>query len=428
MPSGRKSRSAEVERLRARSAQLFTDLLSAEYPSTQRGKKAAATRAMVSPRTGRPTSFSWFDPEDAAKATALAAELAVVTGAQASVEAGLSSALDLAEERASEDPPALVRQALAMFVTHHKPARRLGKPRSVITRPEAFRPSRRSARQAARPAAVPSRRAGVARRGHSARRPKPSSTTGARTLWPTSTTSTGTRCTRSPGCSQPTGMIGRRRRTAEGWPRCSRRSSRGLANQWLTFVQSRPAAEIANAFLSRANALAQQGRFGQFLAAVDGRAVPRPAAAERSPGRAVHLHAPSDARPVRRRAPVGRAAACAPVRTAVHVDPTRRLRPSTAAELPASSVPAKARRDILHAVGATAARAGGRRRGAAVRRDEACRGAHRPHQPRRGTRGRRPALACATARRTLRRSAQHRARSHRRHLGADEPRRPASAP
>ena len=36
-------------------------------------------------------------------------------------------------------------------------------------------------------------------------------------------------------------------------------------NQWLTFVQSRPAAEIADAFLSRASALAEQGGFGQFL-------------------------------------------------------------------------------------------------------------------------------------------------------------------
>ena len=141
MPSRRTSRASKVEQLRARSAQLFTDLLSAEYPPTQRRQTAAAARAMVSPRTGRPASFSWFDPADAAKATALAAELAVITGAHATVEDGLSSALDLAEQRASEDPPALVRQALAMFVTHHKPARRLGKPRSVVARPEAFRPS-----------------------------------------------------------------------------------------------------------------------------------------------------------------------------------------------------------------------------------------------------------------------------------------------
>ncbi len=265
MPSGRKSRSAEVERLRARSAQLFTDLLSAEYPSTRRGKKAAATRAMVSPRTGRPTSFSWFDPEDAAKATALAAELAVVTGAQASVEAGLSSALDLAEERASEDPPALVRQALAMFVTHHKPARRLGKPRSVTARPEAFRPSR------------------VGTTGGAAGgRGKPPGRGGkARTLG--STTEAQLDYWREDALAnehhehwhEVYPFSGLFPADWNDWAQTADR--RGLAallqaleprpgNQWLTFVQSRPAAEIANAFLSRANALAQQGRFGQFLA------------------------------------------------------------------------------------------------------------------------------------------------------------------
>ena len=63
---------------------------------------------------------------------------------------GLSSALDLAEERASEDPPALVRQALAMFVTHHKPARRPRQAALVIARPEAFRPSRRDDRRCGR--------------------------------------------------------------------------------------------------------------------------------------------------------------------------------------------------------------------------------------------------------------------------------------
>jgi len=253
-----------VEQLRARSAQLFTDLLSAEYPPTRRRQTAAATRAMVSPRTGRPASFSWFDPEDAAKATALAAELAVITGAHATVDDGLSSALDLAEQRASEDPPALVRQALAMFVTHHKPARRLGKPRSVVARPEAFRPSRvgttgGSARD----------RGKLPRRGGKAR--TLGSTTEAQLDYWREDALANEHHEHWHEVYPFSGLF-----PADWTEWAATADRRGLAallqaleprpgNQWLTFVQSRPTAEIADAFLSRASALAQQGRFGQFL-------------------------------------------------------------------------------------------------------------------------------------------------------------------
>jgi len=115
--------------LRGRSAALFTDLLA---------PTAAARRVTAVPER----TFRWFDPDDAAEAVALAAQLAIVSGTAGTVEDGLEQALDLAEDRATGLPPALVAQAVAIFVTHHKPARRLAKPRTLRVRPELFAPSR----------------------------------------------------------------------------------------------------------------------------------------------------------------------------------------------------------------------------------------------------------------------------------------------
>ncbi|MGH3883498.1 MAG: hypothetical protein ACRDRC_08870, partial [Pseudonocardiaceae bacterium] len=98
----------------------------------------AATLAAAAPAR----TFRWFDPDDAADAAVLAAQLAIVSGAAGGGEDGLERALDLAEARATELPPALVAQAMAIFVTHHKPARRLAKPRTLRVRPELFAPSR----------------------------------------------------------------------------------------------------------------------------------------------------------------------------------------------------------------------------------------------------------------------------------------------
>jgi hypothetical protein len=128
-----------IRELRARSEALFTTLLELEHPT---GRRAATGRATTSDRTGRMRSFSWFDPDDAAAATRLGAELALAAGGGRTSEDGLAAALDLAEARLADEPPALVRQALAMFVTHHRPARRLRKPRSVVARPQAFVRSR----------------------------------------------------------------------------------------------------------------------------------------------------------------------------------------------------------------------------------------------------------------------------------------------
>ncbi|HEY6425156.1 MAG TPA: tyrosinase family protein [Pseudonocardiaceae bacterium] len=118
-----------MAQLRSRSTALFTDLLA---------PRPAAPRAAAA----RERTFRWFDPDDAADAVALAAQLAIVSGAAGSEEDGLERALDLAEARAADLPPALVAQGMAIFVTHHKPARQLGKPRTMRVRPELFAPSR----------------------------------------------------------------------------------------------------------------------------------------------------------------------------------------------------------------------------------------------------------------------------------------------
>ena len=251
-----------IGQLRARSDQLFTDLLTAEYPTGRRAAAGRATRSSNSARTGRPRSFSWFDPDDAAAATALAAELAIVAATGASPEAGLSAALDLARARTGDDPPGLVRQAMAMFVTHHKPARRLGKPRSVVVRPEAFVPSKVGT------TAKPARRAKKVG--------KVGTGTKARTLG-----------------SSPEAQLDYWREDAlanehhEHWHEvypfsgllpsdwnewAAAADQRRLAallqtleprpgNQWLDFVRTRPAPEVAQAFVQRAS----QVDFGLFL-------------------------------------------------------------------------------------------------------------------------------------------------------------------
>lgn len=116
---------ATVDELRERSNDLFT------------GRTAAARR-----RADEPDRFSWFDPADATVAVRLAARLSVLTATAPTVEDGLERALDAAEERAAEDPTALVTQAMALFVTHDRTARLLGKPRTLRVRPELFGSSR----------------------------------------------------------------------------------------------------------------------------------------------------------------------------------------------------------------------------------------------------------------------------------------------
>ena len=122
--------------LQDRSRTLFTSLLADQFPTT-----APSRPALASWRTGAARPFSWFNPDDARAATIFAAELAVHAGAADDITDGLSAALDLADARRFDESPALVRSGLSMFVTHHRPARRLAMPRSVTARPEAFQRS-----------------------------------------------------------------------------------------------------------------------------------------------------------------------------------------------------------------------------------------------------------------------------------------------
>jgi hypothetical protein len=120
-----------MDELRARSTDLFEGLAQG---------RTGAERATA----GRERPFSWFNPDDAAEAVGLAAQLVIVTGAAPTEDVGLERALDLATTRAGELPPDLVAQAMAIFVTHHPPARQLAKPRTIRLQPELFTPSRRA--------------------------------------------------------------------------------------------------------------------------------------------------------------------------------------------------------------------------------------------------------------------------------------------
>jgi len=126
---------ATIDELRLRSERLFERLLGAE--SQQPGLGAAADDQRAA------KSFAWFDPVQAHDALMLAAELAVRAGSRRRVSAGLSLALDAADLAADQLPAGMVRQALAIFETHHRSARRLVKPRTVAADPGRFAPSRR---------------------------------------------------------------------------------------------------------------------------------------------------------------------------------------------------------------------------------------------------------------------------------------------
>jgi hypothetical protein len=116
---------ATIDELRARGEDLFT-----------------GRTATPSVRADEPGRFSWFDAADGVAAVRLAARLSVLAAAAPTVEDGLEQALDLAEARTADDPTALVQQAMALFVTHDRAGRLLGKPRTLRARPELFRSSR----------------------------------------------------------------------------------------------------------------------------------------------------------------------------------------------------------------------------------------------------------------------------------------------
>jgi hypothetical protein len=121
---------ATLEELRERSGTLFTELL----------KSQAAER---------PHAFSWFDPDDAMAAALLSFRLAALAASGATVEEGLSAALDHAQEERGNARPEEVEVGLALFVTHNHAGRRLAKPRTVAAAPELFSPPRASGKNPA---------------------------------------------------------------------------------------------------------------------------------------------------------------------------------------------------------------------------------------------------------------------------------------
>ncbi len=130
---------ATLAELRARSETLFTELLEVQEKKAPARRRAGA--ALAGPTRGPAgATFSWFDPADAVQAAALSFRLAALTGTKKRVNDALAAALDHADEARTAAHPELVRQGLAMFVTHNRDGRRLAKPRTVVAAPGLFRP------------------------------------------------------------------------------------------------------------------------------------------------------------------------------------------------------------------------------------------------------------------------------------------------
>ena len=126
---------ATLAELRERSGSLYTGLLE---PQTRRPPSRRAL-GLAGARPGA-ESFSWFNRDDALAAVAMSFRLAAFAGSRARVNDGLALALDHVEAEARVAHPEEVRQAFALFVTHNRDGRRLGKPRTVTAAPALFRP------------------------------------------------------------------------------------------------------------------------------------------------------------------------------------------------------------------------------------------------------------------------------------------------
>ncbi len=131
---------ATLAELRARSESLFTELLTVQEKKAPARRRRAGAALAGPPRPPAGATFSWFDPADAVQASALSFRLAALTGTKKRVNDALAAALDHADEARTASHPELVRQGLAMFVTHNRDGRRLAKPRTVVAAPGLFRP------------------------------------------------------------------------------------------------------------------------------------------------------------------------------------------------------------------------------------------------------------------------------------------------
>ena len=133
-----------IEELQVRGEKLFTRLLKShgERPHPARRRRRRALTAAAEPEAERDAAFCWFDPEDAAAASALAFRLAALAGSSEDPEEGLGAALDHVDELIGQSDPEEIRQAFSLFVTHNREGRRLRKPRTVAAAPELFNPAR----------------------------------------------------------------------------------------------------------------------------------------------------------------------------------------------------------------------------------------------------------------------------------------------
>jgi hypothetical protein len=124
---------ATLAELRERGETLYTGLLTTQTgrPPARRARGLAAAP---------PRLFSWFDPHDAVASLSMAFRLAALAATRKRINDGLAAALDHVEAEAREVHPEQVRQAFALFVTHNRDGRRLGKPRTVAAAPKLFNP------------------------------------------------------------------------------------------------------------------------------------------------------------------------------------------------------------------------------------------------------------------------------------------------
>ena len=110
---------ATLTQLRERSQQLFTDLLQEQVRPTG-------------------TTFSWFNDRAATDAALLALRLGAASATQSDETAGLEAALNIVDQERAGADPELVRQGMALFVTHNERGRQLAKPRTARAAPGLF--------------------------------------------------------------------------------------------------------------------------------------------------------------------------------------------------------------------------------------------------------------------------------------------------
>jgi hypothetical protein len=122
---------ATLTEVRDRGRDLFTTLLTDQQVVDRQARPGGAD--------DRPR-FSWFDTRDATDAGLLAMRITAAAATRSGETTGLAAALAVVDEERTGADPELVRQGLALFVTHNERGRRLVKPRVVEVAPGLFLP------------------------------------------------------------------------------------------------------------------------------------------------------------------------------------------------------------------------------------------------------------------------------------------------